>query len=562
MLIYRQIPSEARAAAAAAAAANMRPPSIPQTIPIHEHDTRQIKIMKSLYNTLVEYREPKTNRIVVQLFISLPSRKDFPEYFDIIERPISMYEIRKRIESNYYRAEESCIDDFKLMFNNCKVFNEDLSQIFKDAVKLEELLLKRYDQLLVENGRPAGGGGDSAIKHHSTPSTRRAERLNNSNHASAAKLAIKNEESITSSPITNSRANHNNTTSNSHHSAPTTGFNLNQSTSNKSSNNNNGISTYRDNDSNSNNFSSCNGNVDNLIINHNYHNETSIDSSSNISLAATSSTSDKPKRLKKDPDAPKRRLLTGYIIYAAEVRKEYVDKHPNQDFGFISRLIGNDWKALPRDLRIKYDQRALAHNKKIRERALKESMLGTPDVQPVNNTSTPKLSKRKLAKQAELMRQNHLSAPSIHDNSSIQSPARHLEHTSNEGTQATNNSSFKHSNHRQHLFSPHRLPHSGRTVTVDSSTQTAPIRFVEPPQKKRLAYSENFRRYIESLEVPNKDLLAEETTPERPPEPASSWLGAGIGRHESAEAALWALRDFMLQDAATMRWSMQPYLCY
>jgi protein polybromo-1 len=61
-----------------------------------------------------------------------------------------------------------------------------------------------------------------------------------------------------------------------------------------------------------------------------------------------------------------RRLLTGFIIYASEVRKEVVEQYPDQNFGFISKLVGDKWRALSTDVRYKYHQRALIHNKRIK----------------------------------------------------------------------------------------------------------------------------------------------------------------------------------------------------
>lgn len=411
-----------------------------------------------------------------------------------------MYEIRKRIENNMYTDERSCIDDFRLMFNNCKLFNEDLSQIFKDAVNLQSLLMKKYDELTTQANKIQPQSAPSPIRQ--TNIQQQQQQHQNSNGPDSSRRLSVNGSATPSATITT-----------------------------------------------------------NSISNH-------------------ASTGERPsKRLKKDPDAPKRRLLTGYIIYAAEVRKEYVDRHPDQDFGFISRLIGNDWKALPKDIRSKYDQRALAHNKKIRERLLRESLMATPD----GNTSTgslhtPKLSKRKLAMQMQL---NQSSTPSNHNHdNSMNSTMNGYSDNHNHQSNSLNNRSAIHSTYKssgndtQHNYSSRARAsaasraivagsNGGKTVTIDSCTQTAPIRFVEPSQRRRIVHSNNFRRYIETMDIPNRDLLAEETTPERPPEPAESWLGStGVGRHGSAEAALWALRDFMLQDVATMRWSMQPYLCY
>jgi len=37
-----------------------------------------------------------------------------------------------------------------------------------------------------------------------------------------------------------------------------------------------------------------------------------------------------------------KKLVTGYIIYASEVRKHVAEKNPNVGFGEISRIVGND----------------------------------------------------------------------------------------------------------------------------------------------------------------------------------------------------------------------------
>lgn len=586
----------------------MRPPLIPQPIPLQANELDHIKLLKTLYNTLVEYRDPQTGRIIISIFMCLPSRKDFPEYFEIIQRPISMYEIRKRIENGHYESEEPCLNDFRLMFNNCRTFNEDGSMIFQDAVRLEELLFDKYDQYTSENGGnvkriktsssptkvptvPTSFAASTTSIDTSTPVRRSKKQTDpNSNLSQTVPRRYNKNKNSPSSPAPKNLYNKNDKNhsfSNHNHQSSTPYVQTNDQHS-YSNNHHNGLASDADSNSNSNQYSSCNGNTnDSFITNHSFHNDASIDSNSNLSigpLTPSVPTNDKPtKRLKRDPDAPKRRLLTGYIIYAAEVRKEYVDKHPNQDFGFISRLIGNDWKALPKDLRVKYDQRALIHNKKMREKALRDSMLAqsnnqsqfpyynspriSHDTPMTNGSSTPRLTKKRLAKLAkEQARMQNSSTPYLNHDSSFSSPARHQDRPSHGGLQASY-SSFRHIDNQRHPYSTQQNNYgqqsSGKMATVEMATQTAPFRFVEPSTTRRHAHAENFRRYIESLNVPNLDLLAEETACyDRPPEPIETWLGAGHGRHGSAEAALWALRDFMLQDSETMRMNMQPYLCY
>lgn len=230
---------------------------------------------------------------------------------------------------------------------------------------------------------------------------------------------------------------------------------------------------------------------------------------------------------------------------------------------------------------MKYDQRALVHNKKMREKALRDSMMAPADGQSqfqyynnqlhqqsqgalmTNGSSTPRLTKKRLAKLAKEQAKMHNSSAPYHDNS-FSTPMR--QDRPSQVAQG-NYSSFRPTDSQRYPYSTQQgnygQQNQTKSMTVESATQTAPFRFVEPPSRRRHVYVENFKRYIESLDVPNMDLLAEETAcPDRPTESVDTWLGGGTGRHGSTENALWALRDFMLLDSNTMRLNMQPYLCY
>lgn len=481
--------------------------------------------MKTLYNLLIEHREEGSNRVMVQLFMCLPSRKDFPEYFNVIEKPIAMNKIRERIEKLQYPDEQAFMDDLKLMFDNCKYFNEETSQIYKDAQQLEELL-------------------ESNKKKSSTSNNGANNSSNNNNNSTT--------------PTTNSNTNITTTPS-------TTTNNANSSTTNNTSSNNNSTSNNIIDKKNGISKEQITQQSDSTIneIEHNHHNEASVDSSSNLSADLVNSTPVEKCSLNtrrgRNSDAPKRQLLTGYIIYASEIRKQVIDKNPNQNFGDISRLVGNEWKALPHDIRSKYDQRALIHNKRVRERAQRE--LATPDGARLSNgLISPKMTKRKLAKLAkEKMRQHHLSIAG-HDESAMGFRRTTSDEPATSLDSPASGSALKQHSHQHSQPLPLPQASSGKHTTAETSTQTTALRFVEPPTKERLVYSESFRKYIETLQVPYRDLLIEETVPERTPELPTDWLGAGLGRHETPEAALWALRDFMLQDAVTMRRNLEPYL--
>ena len=47
-----------------------------------------------------------------------------PDYFKIVKYPMDMGTVKKRLENNYYWCAQECVDDIKLMFNNCYLYNK------------------------------------------------------------------------------------------------------------------------------------------------------------------------------------------------------------------------------------------------------------------------------------------------------------------------------------------------------------------------------------------------------------------------------------------------------
>lgn len=54
-----------------------------------------------------------------------------------------------------------------------------------------------------------------------------------------------------------------------------------------------------------------------------------------------------PATVKKKEKEKKGKLVTGYILYSSEVRKDRAQNNPDCSFGDISRLVGNEWRSLP-----------------------------------------------------------------------------------------------------------------------------------------------------------------------------------------------------------------------
>lgn len=76
-------------------------------------------------------------------FMEKPSKKLYPEYYEIIAEPIDFLEIEAKIKAEQYSCENDLVRDFKLMFSNCREFNEENSPIYEDANLLEKFLVDK-----------------------------------------------------------------------------------------------------------------------------------------------------------------------------------------------------------------------------------------------------------------------------------------------------------------------------------------------------------------------------------------------------------------------------------
>ena len=95
--------------------------------------------IKALYDTLKDYRDAKGRQLSL-IFLKLPSKHDYPDYYDIIKRPIDMEKISARIRNNGYDTMEDAVADFTLVFDNACKYNEPDSQIYKVSVVIIPLV--------------------------------------------------------------------------------------------------------------------------------------------------------------------------------------------------------------------------------------------------------------------------------------------------------------------------------------------------------------------------------------------------------------------------------------
>lgn len=75
----------------------------------------------------------------------LPSKNEYPDYYDVIKKPIDLLKIGHKL--NLYESLDDLIADLALMFDNACKYNEPDSLIYKDALALLKLALDKKSEL-------------------------------------------------------------------------------------------------------------------------------------------------------------------------------------------------------------------------------------------------------------------------------------------------------------------------------------------------------------------------------------------------------------------------------
>lgn len=90
----------------------------------------------------------KEGRILSLDFLRRPSKRDYPDYYQVIQRPVALEEIKKKLDAYSYPALEVVRADLERCFLNAKQYNMPESVIWNDANELLKLVLRTYNKLM------------------------------------------------------------------------------------------------------------------------------------------------------------------------------------------------------------------------------------------------------------------------------------------------------------------------------------------------------------------------------------------------------------------------------
>lgn len=106
--------------------------------------------LMSITKCAVALKEPNTERRLSNIFRETPCTKNYPDYYEVIDHPISINDINRKCRACNYSSVNDFINDWKLMFANAKEYNGENSYISVNASILADAL----QQLLDKNNIP------------------------------------------------------------------------------------------------------------------------------------------------------------------------------------------------------------------------------------------------------------------------------------------------------------------------------------------------------------------------------------------------------------------------
>merc|ERR1712066_80232 len=112
-----------------------------------------VKKMMKLIEAVVQY-EDSDGRILSEPFNKLPSRKELPDYYEVIRKPVDIAKIKKRIDEDYYDDMDALEKDFFVLCKNTQHYNEDGSLIFEDSIVLQSVFTNARERIEQEPDEP------------------------------------------------------------------------------------------------------------------------------------------------------------------------------------------------------------------------------------------------------------------------------------------------------------------------------------------------------------------------------------------------------------------------
>merc|ERR1712066_379254 len=107
------------------------------------------KQMRKLLEIVIQY-EDQDGRVLSDPFMKLPTRKELPDYYEVIRKPVDITKIMAKIDDGKYDDMDMMGRDFDLLCLNTQKYNEDGSLIHEDSIVLQSVFTNAREKLQAE----------------------------------------------------------------------------------------------------------------------------------------------------------------------------------------------------------------------------------------------------------------------------------------------------------------------------------------------------------------------------------------------------------------------------
>uniref|UniRef100_A0A671QZQ5 Probable global transcription activator SNF2L2 n=1 Tax=Sinocyclocheilus anshuiensis TaxID=1608454 RepID=A0A671QZQ5_9TELE len=109
------------------------------------------KQMNAIVDTVINYKDEgcveglpcrqshESGRQLSEVFVQLPSRKELPEYYELIRKPVDFKKIKERVRNHKHRSVSDLEKDVMLLCHNAQTYNLEGSQIYEDSIVLQSV---------------------------------------------------------------------------------------------------------------------------------------------------------------------------------------------------------------------------------------------------------------------------------------------------------------------------------------------------------------------------------------------------------------------------------------
>ncbi|XP_061589327.1 probable global transcription activator SNF2L2 isoform X1 [Cololabis saira] len=132
------------------------------------------RMLNTLVDMVINYKDG-LGRQISKGFVQLPSKKEVPEYYELIRKPVDFRRIRERVRNHKYRSVGDLEKDIFLLCHNAQTYNLEGSQIYEDSIVIKSVFESARQRIVtneeqrdtVSASHGDNGGGD---EHQFVPS--------------------------------------------------------------------------------------------------------------------------------------------------------------------------------------------------------------------------------------------------------------------------------------------------------------------------------------------------------------------------------------------------------